>query len=60
VISGPQYRCYYGEIQMRTLQGTWIRSAHDEARSSELATYEREEHPAAPALRVKFRDAEGK
>jgi hypothetical protein len=54
------YRCYYGEIQMRTLGGIWVRSAHDEARPSELPTYEKMEHPVVPALRVKFRDREAK
>jgi hypothetical protein len=54
------YRCYYGEIQMRTIGGIWIRSAHNEAVPAELPTYEKMDHPVVPALRVKFRDLAGK
>jgi hypothetical protein len=53
------YRCYYGEIQMKTFSG-WVRSAHDEAQPRELPTYEKMDHPVVPALRVKFRDLEAK
>ena len=51
------YRLREGVIQIQHVNGTWTRSAHDEATADEVRHYEEVEHPVAPYIKAKFADA---